>query len=92
MFVWTNSLQSVNTVATLQDEGKGHDYNQVQADAKVQKSFVSGYRISSKYGGDYFYFRTKRGRLFQIFLTGGREKVKYMNITIEKTVKKPVLL
>ena len=23
-------------------------------------------------GGDYFYFRTKRGRLFQIFLTGGR--------------------
>ena len=56
----------------------------------------------------FFFLQQKRaiirgGRLFQIFLTGGpkikekvnkaiKEKVKYMNIAIEKTVKKPVLL
>ena len=69
---------------------------------------ILNYRISSNNSrGRLFLFSHQKGaiirgrRLFQIFLTGGRalnifqaikEKVKYVNITIEKTVKKPVLL
>ena len=57
-------------------------------------------------GGVYFYFRTKRGRLFEggdyfkyfsqevvpyifcFIIPNNKGKVRYVNITIEKTVKK----